>query len=337
MGRYPSCADLLEVTAQITSLPNTIPSTAPTDQFDPVNMCGPFTIRYYLDPKPQVKITRRVQRQNGEAFSLEIGVELQPSAMMGNTSGTTGVANSGSTYQWQYRVLQGINNYSATGVPWQDITEGVFSDNFRMSGTFNINGANSLVLNDSVEVHCITTFPNATINTVIDPMCRAMNSAISGVVSVRPENANANFIAQAPPNNDDLTLSMAKNVATTQSKPQTNTAPQTHAQSDEETPPLGGKAWQSHTVNLLTAPNPAETQVGLRFRLPSKATTTIEIVDALQRTILAPMTATALERGEHELSLSVGTLPSGTYTVRVKALLANGALLLEQRPLIIVR
>ena len=75
----------------------------------------------------------------------------------------------------------------------------------------------------------------------------------------------------------------------------------------------------------------------MSYALEQDATVSREILAALQRVVLNPLAAETRLAGDHELSLSVGTLPSGTYSVRVKALLANGTLLLEQRPLIIVR
>ncbi len=85
------------------------------------------------------------------------------------------------------------------------------------------------------------------------------------------------------------------------------------------------------------APNPAETQVGLRFRLPDDATTTVEVSDVLQRIVLAPLSGIMLQRGEHELVLSVSSFPSGVYSVRVRATLANGTIIVEKRSLIIAR
>ena len=88
---------------------------------------------------------------------------------------------------------------------------------------------------------------------------------------------------------------------------------------------------------MLTAPNPAETQMGVRFRLPENATVTVELTDALQRVILAPIQSAALLQGEHEFILPVGSCSAGTYALRVKAILPNGKMLLVQRPIIIVR
>jgi hypothetical protein len=48
-GYYPSCADLIEVTARLATPPATAPQLEPTDLYDPVNLCGPFTVRWYLD------------------------------------------------------------------------------------------------------------------------------------------------------------------------------------------------------------------------------------------------------------------------------------------------
>ena len=94
---------------------------------------------------------------------------------------------------------------------------------------------------------------------------------------------------------------------------------------------------QLHTVDLLTAPNPAESQMGVRFRLPENATVTVELYDALQRVILAPLQSVTLTEGEHDYTLPVGTCSAGAYSLRVKAVLANGKLLFVQRPIMIVR
>jgi hypothetical protein len=78
-------------------------------------------------------------------------------------------------------------------------------------------------------------------------------------------------------------------------------------------------------------------RLSIQYELPSDATMTIEILDALQRTVLAPMTAEVLKQGEHDIAISIGSLPSVAYTVRVRAVVANGKMLAEQRPLIIAR
>lgn len=43
---YPSCVDLIEVTAQLATPPSFAPQLPPTDLYDPVNFCGPFTVRW---------------------------------------------------------------------------------------------------------------------------------------------------------------------------------------------------------------------------------------------------------------------------------------------------
>lgn len=75
----------------------------------------------------------------------------------------------------------------------------------------------------------------------------------------------------------------------------------------------------------------------MSYALEQDATVSREILDALQRVVLIPLAAEARLGGDHELVIPVGSLPSGAYSVRVKAVLANGKMITEQRPLIIAR
>ena len=136
-----------------------------------------------------------------------------------------------------------------------------------------------------------------------------------------------------------FTVTSASNL-TLANKPKESASVSAVYSSTNEQPVAGEEIPQPippHTVDLLTAPNPAEAQVGLRFRLPGAATVTVEIVDALQRVVLQPLIAEERTEGEHELAIPVGTLPSGVYSVRVRARVTNGRTLVQQRPLIIAR
>jgi hypothetical protein len=94
---------------------------------------------------------------------------------------------------------------------------------------------------------------------------------------------------------------------------------------------------KAYTVNLLTAPNPAETQIGLRFHLPQEATVSVEVLDALQRRVLLPVNTEHRDFGTYELSIPVGNLTNGAYSVRLRAILSNGVILFQQLSLIIAR
>jgi hypothetical protein len=98
-GYYPSCADLIEVTAQMTTTTATIPALEPNDPYNPVNMCGPFTVRWYLDPKPQVEVTnfpKPIQAAD-LTWTATIDVRLNTSPMIGSLVG--------STYTWQIQII----------------------------------------------------------------------------------------------------------------------------------------------------------------------------------------------------------------------------------------
>ncbi len=88
---------------------------------------------------------------------------------------------------------------------------------------------------------------------------------------------------------------------------------------------------------LPVEPDTADSHVGIRFRLPDEARVTVGVYDALQNIVLRPLKETSLSVGDHELSVAVGSLPSGTYSVRVQAILPSGETLFQQRTVIVVR
>jgi hypothetical protein len=316
MGRYPSCADLLEVTAQITSLPNTVPSTAPTDQFDPVNMCGPFTIRYYLDPKPQaeISIAGRTSIGTDGTLTTNASIRLITSPMMGNLNSAS--------YRWEREILRKPDNSATTPyaveLPWALATTGTAQNE-----TFVVSGLQN---NDIIRIRCLMTGGN---NSWDCPM----------IVSSTAQVTIQEFRPPGPPPVFATTSLNSSNIS---SKPrETSYLPTVNANTAVNQRPIAGEnipqSAKTHTVDLLTAPNPAEAQVGLRFRLPDDATVTVEVVDALQRVVLNPLAAEARLGGEHEIVIPVGSLPSGAYSVRVRATLTNGRTLVQQRALIIAR
>jgi hypothetical protein len=205
---------------------------------------------------------------------------------------------------------------------WKRIT--LSGANVPNSGTYS----EPLQLLDSIRFRCTVTIPASNTTAAIDRSCPAMTSTPAYVVmpKVRP---NTTLAASIP--TDNQTTSISKSQASLSSA-------QAAAPIVTNNEPIPGKqSRKSVTVDLLTAPNPAETLVGLSFRLPDEAATTIEIVDALQRTVLIPQANVVLPKGNQEFTISVGSLPSGAYSVRVKAVLKNGVVLLENRSLIIVR
>jgi hypothetical protein len=324
-GYYPSCSDLMEVTAQVTT---PLPAAAlidPADPFAPENMCGPFTIRFYLDPKPQVEITQRKQSEPVlDNFSLELDVRLNIPNMIGVTTG--------STFVWQRQILTAATGYNATTPPWVNITSGVLADNLHMTGRFT---ESSLNQGDSIRVRCVMTFPSIAINSIIDNNCRTMTSSIIPIPSTISENNT--LLAIALLGNDILTSNLSKFALD-----ERQITSSVGDSLNRKLQPVAGKrasaqAAASYTVDLLTAPNPAQAQVGLRFTLPGKATTTVEIIDALQRVALTPLNAVPLQEGEQNVAVPVGSLTTGAYFVRLRAVLANGVVLTNQRSLIIAR
>jgi len=75
----------------------------------------------------------------------------------------------------------------------------------------------------------------------------------------------------------------------------------------------------------------------MSYALEQDATVSREILDALQRVVLNPLAAEGRLGGEQEIVIPVGSLPSGAYSVRVRATLTNGRTLVQQRALIIAR
>ena len=109
-GYYPSCADLIEVTARLATPPATAPQLEPTDLYDPVNLCGPFTVRWYLDPKPQIAITSSAITGDDNNRTATIGVRINTSPMIGDTTG--------SSYSWERQI--GKNNTQTNRYDWSN-------------------------------------------------------------------------------------------------------------------------------------------------------------------------------------------------------------------------
>jgi hypothetical protein len=322
-GYYPSCADLIEVTAQLATPPSFAPQLPPTELYDPVNVCGPFTVRWYLDPKPFVVFNSdpTVTKGAGTNVNFTASLSVGTSAMLGNIAGAT--------YQWEREIwrktdpsVKGSAFITPSGIlAWQPIT--LVGANAPNSGTYS----EVVRLQDSISFRCTINLSGvAATNTVLDRACPTMTSF---PIYARMPEPQGTFLA-ANTLGDNLALLSAKTPSSLSSTQSTFSA---SAQEFVQMPRLHS----TYTVNLLTAPNPADAQVGLRFTLPDDATTSIEIIDALQRSVLIPQEPSRLSRGNHELSLSIGLLPSGSYSVVVKAILSNGKTILERRSLMIVR
>jgi photosystem II stability/assembly factor-like uncharacterized protein len=305
LGFYPTCSDLIEVTTFVAT-----PAEGRTGIggiYDDVNLCGPFRIRYYLDPRPQARITERTQAadpNNQNRFTLTVGVQLETSPMMGTTTGT------GSSYVWQRQILRrDINGvWNVVQPPWPTITTGILANNAQLSGRFT---ETNLQAEDSIQVRCVMTFPDAPINTLPQAGCRTVNSSVAPVLSVQEPQA----------------LVFAKTSS------ELNSTQQSLAQKAK----LSANPSHTHTVNLSTAPNPADAEVHVRFGLPLDASVTVEVLDVLQRPALASLTNTQLSAGEHDTMIALGSLPSGVYSVRVQAKLNDGRILQEQRTLLLHR
>jgi hypothetical protein len=312
LGYYPSCADLIEVTAKIVSPPEVAPGSAPTDLYNNANLCGPFTVRWYIDPKPFVKVVESTVTAvpNSSNISATMSLSVETSPMMGNIAGAT--------YQWEREIWRKANPadkdspyQTPTGnLTWQPIT--LNGANTPLNGTY----AATLELQDSVRFRCTANLSGvAATNTVLDRTCLTMTSTPT---QIRMPNQKPSTFLTAKTVESNLTAS---------SKPPLSSENETLIKSHQS----------AHLVNLLTAPNPADAQLGLRFTLPEDAITSIEVLDALQRTVLTPQEPVLLSKGANELALVIGSLPSGSYSLRVKAILTNGKLIVEHRSLIIAR
>jgi hypothetical protein len=318
-GYYPSCSDLVEVTAQVTT---PLPAAAliePLDPFADENMCGPFVIRFNLDPRPFVKNNSTVITPvNQEPFTATVNLQTDVSSMMGNIDAAT--------FRWEREIWRytRAGGYVApvTGTPdaWRTITltnrtapNGITRD----GGTFIESG---LGFRDSIRIRCVmdlSAIPAT--NTVLDKTCTTMASG--AIYVTMPRDPNERLLALASKQESgSSTMSAAP-----------NSAAQVHTRQQSQT------VFPVHTVNLLTAPNPATTSIGISFTLPQDATVNIEVIDALQRKILSPLADQLLSQGGQTIIVPVASLPSGAYSVRIIAHLVNGATLMERRTLVIVR
>jgi hypothetical protein len=233
---------------------------------------------------------------------------------------TSDVGNlAGATYTWQIQVVRG----NTVVVDWTVPTTTISG----VSGTLQQTQLSPL---DIINIRCVLNTANLTSNSVLDRTCPNVTSAPSQIRLPSLENLlSTTFVAGLSADNATAVLpksGAAQTTASSSAKPLSSSL--------KEQPIWKGAI---HTVDLLTVPNPANAQVGLRFRLPDEAIVTVEIVDALQRVVLAPAKASVMQQGEHEIVIPVGSLASGVYSVRIKANLAAGSTLAEQRPLIIVR
>jgi hypothetical protein len=108
---------------------------------------------------------------------------------------------------------------------------------------------------------------------------------------------------------------------------------------------LMAKVLESATQSAATAarprftcsPNPASEQTTLSYSLGQEATISIEILDALQRTVLQPIQAESREAGAYLLAIPLHTLPSGVYSIRFSSHHGSQAPLRRVQPLIIQR
>lgn len=91
------------------------------------------------------------------------------------------------------------------------------------------------------------------------------------------------------------------------------------------------------TVNVLTAPNPAQSQFTIRFDIPDDANVTLELLNPVQTVVALPLNNKALPGGHYEIPMDASAFANGTYIARLSVVLPNGTLLREHRTLIILR
>jgi hypothetical protein len=319
-GYYPSCSDLVEVTAQVTT---PLPAAAliePLDPFADENMCGPFVIRWYLDPRPQVERTRYpnpVYDAVNVTYAAELDLQLNVSSMMGNVQGAT--------YTWERRIWRSATRSYET---WQSVT---FTNPITPNGTTRSGGTYAVTLRplDSIHFRCTMDFSSVTqqTNPLLDRTCTQIMT--QPIYIVMPPEPGTLLAVAGLSNNATTTKAIQSQSSITSSDTTNNAGAQVNTTKTSSA--------KTHTINLLTAPNPAATQVGLRFTLPADGLVTVEVVNALQQIVLQPLTNDQRQAGEHELTVNVGSLASGTYSVRVSATLPNGVTLVERRTLIVIR
>jgi hypothetical protein len=303
-GYYPTCADLIEVTASLVT-PGS--GAGITDEFADENTCGPIPVRLYLEPRPQATISIAGAANKGadNALFTTATISLATSPMMGNLSAAS--------YVWEREILRRPFESNPpppyiTIAPWATIATGA-----TVTSTFTQTGLQD---GDIIRIRCTMTGGN----TLWD--CPTMISSTAQVTV--QEYKSPTFVALASKAPSGSTASGETNqngvnvsIATTSDDSRNQT--------------------QIHTVDLLTLPNPADAQVAVRFWLLEDATVTVEVVDALKRVVLLPINAEERRGGGHEIMIPLATLPSGVYSVRVRATLKNGKILMQQRQLIIAR
>lgn len=169
-------------------------------------------------------------------------------------------------------------------------------------------------------------------NTQLERTCTIISSI---PVMLKLPDPPKNLVNTNPTNNSE-SLNVAKSSATLSSLIESQTVSTGSSETKESTittKPVSS----SHIIDLTTAPNPAETELGLRFYLPDNATVTLELIDAFNRPVLHLLERQQLLRGTQEMNIPVGSLVSGVYAVRIIAHLENGKTLMNQKTLLIAR
>lgn len=77
--------------------------------------------------------------------------------------------------------------------------------------------------------------------------------------------------------------------------------------------------------------------MNIQFTLPQESTVTVEILDALQRVVATPLLQQQMSPGTHSMSHYCRAYTNGTYTVRVRALEADGRIITTSRQIVLLR
>jgi hypothetical protein len=89
------------------------------------------------------------------------------------------------------------------------------------------------------------------------------------------------------------------------------------------------------SIDIQIAPNPADTFITINYQLANGGICSIELVDALQRTVAYPVPTQNRESGSYITIMPITNLPNGHYSLRVVVIEAGNTIVREIKSLII--
>jgi hypothetical protein len=72
-----------------------------------------------------------------------------------------------------------------------------------------------------------------------------------------------------------------------------------------------------NSLNIVTFPNPATTQVTVRYNLPSATVVNAQLVDMMGNVVLSVLQNESQQEGIYEFRVITSNLATGTYMVKV--------------------